>query len=436
MFKKTPNQDQSESAKNVCYGEGKYRALFMASRDAVMTLEGPSWKFTSGNPATIEMFKAKNEAEFLSFEPWKLSPEFQPDGRSSDKKAKEMIEKAMREGSNFFEWTHKRLNGENFFAEVLLSRVECDESAFLHALVRDITERKKIEEKLKEQEEEKFKIIFDSTNEGMLLVDIQTKKFYFGNNAICRMLGYGPEELKGLGITDIHPKESLPNVLEYFSKQMEGEIRIAENLPVKRKDGSVFYADISASKVMMNERMYGLGVFRDVTERKQMEEGLRNSEERFRKIFENNQYGIILTGADLKFIRANPAFCKITGYSEAELLTKKFSDITHPENVEADVVSVEKMISGKIPFYLTEKRYIKKTGEKVWVKLFVSVVRNEDGSFKYFLGMVEDISEQKKTEEDLDKKYQEIERMNKYMVDRELKMAELKKELERYKKEK
>ncbi|MDO8524540.1 MAG: PAS domain S-box protein [bacterium] len=125
--------------------DDKYKALFMASRDAVMTLEPPSWRFTSGNPATIKMFKAKDEAEFLSCEPWKLSPSTQPDGRPSDEKAKEMIEKAMKEGVNLFEWVHKRVDGEEFFAEVLLSRVEQGGKTFLYASVRDITERKEIQ---------------------------------------------------------------------------------------------------------------------------------------------------------------------------------------------------------------------------------------------------------------------------------------------------
>jgi len=128
--------------------EEKYRSLFESSRDAIMTLEPPSWRFTTGNPAAIEMFKAKNEDEFVSCEPWKLSPQRQPDGRASDEKAKEMIEKAMREGSNFFEWTHKRISGEEFPATVLLSRMEQDEKTFLQATVSDITERKEMQEKL------------------------------------------------------------------------------------------------------------------------------------------------------------------------------------------------------------------------------------------------------------------------------------------------
>jgi len=147
FFRDITNRKQAEDLLRT--SEEKYRSLFLSSRDAIMTLEPPTWEFTSGNPATVKMFKVKNEAEFLIYEPWKLSPEYQPDGRASEEKAKEMIETAMRKGSNFFEWTHKRANGEEFLANVLLSRVEQGEKVFLHATVRDITEHKRLEKKLK-----------------------------------------------------------------------------------------------------------------------------------------------------------------------------------------------------------------------------------------------------------------------------------------------
>src|SRR5262245_12341569 len=118
-----------------------------------MTLAPPTWRFTSGNPATVTMFGAKNEEEFISHGPWKLSPERQPDGRASAEKAIEMIETAMREGSNFFEWTHRRINGEVFPASVLLSRIMLPGKAFLQATVRDITEQKRAEEELRQAKE-------------------------------------------------------------------------------------------------------------------------------------------------------------------------------------------------------------------------------------------------------------------------------------------
>jgi PAS domain S-box-containing protein len=128
--------------------ESRHRTLFESSRDALMTLEPPSWKFTSCNPATVKMFDVKDEAEFRSLGPWQVSPAMQPDGRPSVEKVPEMIETAMREGSHFFEWTHNRLNGKNFPATVLLTRMELAGQTVLQATVRDITAQKQAEEAL------------------------------------------------------------------------------------------------------------------------------------------------------------------------------------------------------------------------------------------------------------------------------------------------
>jgi PAS domain S-box-containing protein len=131
--------------------EERHRILFVSSRDAIMTLEPPSWIFTDGNPATIKLFGAKDEMDFISYAPWQLSPELQPDGQPSGEKSKEMIEAAMREGSHFFEWIHKRINGEEFPATVLLTRVTLRDKTFLQATVRDITERRKAEQEIEKR---------------------------------------------------------------------------------------------------------------------------------------------------------------------------------------------------------------------------------------------------------------------------------------------
>jgi PAS domain S-box-containing protein len=132
--------------------ERKYKLLFNTSPEAIMTLSPPSWKFTNGNPATLRMFNLQNDKQLSSLHPAELSPKYQPDGQLSTTKAKKMIETAMKEGSNFFEWTHKRYNGENFSANVQLTRVNNDGGAYLHAIVRDITGQKTAEKSIRDTE--------------------------------------------------------------------------------------------------------------------------------------------------------------------------------------------------------------------------------------------------------------------------------------------
>ncbi len=127
--------------------ELKYKAIFDSSADAIMILV-PGEKFSSGNAATIKLFGCKDEKEFTSKSPDELSPEYQPDGQLSFVKARQMMRLAMEKGSNFFEWTHRRMNGEEFFATVLLTKMELGAQAILQAIVHDITERYSSEKQL------------------------------------------------------------------------------------------------------------------------------------------------------------------------------------------------------------------------------------------------------------------------------------------------
>lgn len=127
--------------------EEMHRRFFESSRDAIMTLEPPFWRYTSANPAALKLFGVNSAAEFLSLSPWQLSPEFQPDGKPSDEKAAEMIGTALREGSHFFEWTHKRLNADDFYATVLLVKTDVAGRIVLQATVRDVSDVKKAKER-------------------------------------------------------------------------------------------------------------------------------------------------------------------------------------------------------------------------------------------------------------------------------------------------
>jgi len=156
--------------------EEKYKTLFNTSRDAIMTIAPPTWKFTSGNAAALKLFRAKNEQEFTAQGPWSVSPDLQPDGISSSDKAKQMIQKAMEEGSNFFEWTHKTLDDKTFPATVLLTRVEIEHGKpFIQATVRDITEQKKIENRLKEQIEELERYKKVTVDRELKMIELKSK---------------------------------------------------------------------------------------------------------------------------------------------------------------------------------------------------------------------------------------------------------------------
>jgi PAS domain S-box-containing protein len=250
---------------------------------------------------------------------------------------------------------------------------------YADGIFSEITERKKTEEALKESEG-KFRAIFDNVNDGILLADTEIKKFYTGNNTACQMLGYSLEEIKNLGVTDIHPEEDLPYVIEQFERQVRKEIAVAKDLPVKRKDGSVFYADVNTSSVALAGRTYLLGIFRDITERKKLEEQLQINKASFYNIVEKSTDGVIVVDKEgiVQFI--NHAAENLFGHKAEDMIGEMFGfPVVTDEVMELDVIR-----NGKEPG-IAEMRVV----ETQW----------EDHGAR--LALLRDITERKGVEEKL-----------------------------------
>jgi PAS domain S-box-containing protein len=130
------------------------------------------------------------------------------------------------------------------------------------------------------------------------------------------------------------------------------------------------------------------------------EVALRESEERFRRVFEEGPLGLALVGKDYRFFKVNSALCQMVGYPEGELVQKTFAEITHPDDVRADVDLAERLFRREIPFYRIQKRYVKKTGEFIWINLTASLILGADGEPLHGLAMVEDITEIKRSHEE------------------------------------
>jgi PAS domain S-box-containing protein len=146
-------------------------------------------------------------------------------------------------------------------------------------------------------------------------------------------------------------------------------------------------------------QLLGVGVTGlDITQKKQTEQALRESEARFRVMFNQAALGIALVSLDGQFLQVNPALCELTGYSHDELIQINFQDITHPDDLVADCNQAERVLAQEITYYSLEKRYIRKDGSIVWVNLTSSAVCNEEGEPQYALGIVEDISERKQAQ--------------------------------------
>jgi PAS domain S-box-containing protein len=136
-------------------------------------------------------------------------------------------------------------------------------------------------------------------------------------------------------------------------------------------------------------------------QRKRSETALRESEERFRRVFEEGPLGHALVGRDYRFLKVNSALCQMVGYSEEELLQMSFVDITHPDDLGGKEELAEKLFNHEIPFYQLQRRYVKKTDEVIWIKLTASLIRDQKGEPLYGFAIIEDITEVKRTQEEV-----------------------------------
>lgn len=257
----------SQAAAVLSESEERYRLLFDASLDAVL-LTSPDGNILSANPAACRIFGRSEE-------------EIKTVGRmgildNTDPRLTAALEERALTGQFTGELTFLRKDGSTFPGEVSTAlfqdRKHQDRTSMI---IRDITERKKAGAALTEAEL-KFRTIFDSASDGIIVARIDDRKCFMANRKIGEMLGYTTEELLKLGVSDLHPEESLPQVIRHFEMLQRNEILTAQNIPVLKKDKTVFFADISSSSpITVEGEECILGLFRDITERKLAEEHIR-----------------------------------------------------------------------------------------------------------------------------------------------------------------
>ncbi|HPV40941.1 MAG TPA: PAS domain S-box protein [Spirochaetota bacterium] len=307
--------------------------------------------------------------------------------------------KAIIGGEKLAPWMAERFilpDGREFDVEVAAIPLRMNDELYIQTIIRDISERKRGELTIRDSEE-RFRAIFDNSLDGILLANIETMKFYSGNRAICSMLGYEPDEIPSLGVKDIHPEWGLPLVIDHFKRQGEEGGYIARALPVKRKDGSVFYADVNASIVTISGKKYQLGMFHDVTELKRTTDDLMESEERFRMLTETAPIGIFLTGASGGIVYANPHLLRLTGVSLDEIARNGWAGIVHQDDLAPVLESWADAVQ-RGTRWMKEHRMLSERGEVVWARSMGTPVLSDDGAVLGYVGVVEDITEQKKLE--------------------------------------
>ncbi|MBI2955607.1 MAG: PAS domain S-box protein [Chloroflexi bacterium] len=232
--------------------------------------------------------------------------------------------------------------------------------------------------------------ILESITDGFLALDRQWR-FTYVNKRAEQVLRKSRRYLVGKNIWEEFPAARETAFYRQYQKA------ISERVPIVFEE---YYPPFDAwYEVHVYPSEDGLSVyFRDVTGRKRAADALQDSAERFRATFEQAAVGMAHVGLEGRFLRVNQRLCDILDYTREELARLTFQDITYPEDLQADLVYVHRLLAGEIRTYTMEKRYIRKDGSLVWADLTVSLVRGPAGEPSYFIAVVEDITERKRAE--------------------------------------
>ena len=223
---------------------------------------------------------------------------------------------------------------------------EISDKTFYTLMFEDITELKRLEDTLKESEN-RYRTLFEASADGMLLADIKTKEILNGNPAICKLLGYSENELKGMNVSDIHPEESLEHVISEFEAQARGEKELTHNMPVLRKDRTIIFADISAAPVLIDGKKCNIGIFRDITERKRAEEALRETKDYLENLIDHANAPIIVWDPQFRITRFNHAFESLTGRTAREVMGNNLGILFPPALLQSSIQLIKKTLSGE-----------------------------------------------------------------------------------------
>lgn len=287
-----------------------------------------------------------------------------------------------------------------------------------------------------------FKKVLSSMVGGLYIYDLDKQAYVLINDAYTRITGWTMQELNSMGesFLELFHESERDSLLEHMGKiaASEKDESVTFEYRFKKKDGGwvwLLSQDTPFERDKDGKVTKFIGSFVDISDKKEFESQLKESEERFKNIFKTSPVGIAVVSPDGQWIEVNESIPKMLGYSGDELLRLTFQDITHEDDLEKDLALIKKTLNGEIDSYNMKKRYIHKSGSVVYALLVVAIVRDENSKPKYFISQIIDLTDDEKKEKKLKEKMVELEKLNSFMVGRENRMEELKKELRFLKRE-
>ncbi len=346
--------------------ESKYRNLFGVVTDAILIVEENGLRIVDCNPAALEMFGyAEDEIKDLAI--LDLLPAEAREGALEKKDALRQNEQLVLEAM------HLRKDGSQFPAEVAVCKTAIGDAIHTIIFVRDISERKAADEALK-RSEARYRSLFETSMEAILVADADDMKILDCNSAANAMFGYTKAELQEMTLYDMAPPDCRDQASQNVRKE-HGTGHIYLEPVVWRKDESRFPAEVIAMTIRIGEKDRVVMSIRDVTERKKVEEALRESEEKFRLISEQSLMGLmIIQDNGLKYI--NQAASDIFELTVEEAMARKrLDDFSHPDDrkfIRNQIAMKQEGKDGQVTNYCY--RIITNSGKQKWLELYSKTV--------------------------------------------------------------
>ncbi len=382
----TAERGQIESLKN-------YEAIFNATNEAIFVHDVKSGRIVDINDRVLEMFGYSRD-EALSADIGRISEGTPP---YSQEEAVEMVHRAMLEGPQVFQWLCRRKSGELFWTEVSLRKISIQGDDRVIAVVRDINERKQLDDVLRKSEE-LHRTILQTAMGGFWRTDTRGGLLEV-NESYCRMSGYSEQELLAISISDLEASKS-PEEIKYLIRLImeQGEARFDSRH--RRKDGTVFDVEVSVKYLRVGDGQ--LVIFlHDITDRKLSERALKESEERWKFALEGAGDGLWDWDAVTNHVYFSRQWKAMLGYAEDEFgdTLDDWEQCVHPEDRAAVFAALDRHFRGETEIFSSEYRIQCKNGTYKWILDRGKVIEwTEDGKPRRVIGTHTDISYRKLAE--------------------------------------
>jgi PAS domain S-box-containing protein len=263
----------------------------------------------------------------------------------------------------------------------------------------DIDERKKNDRALEEKEAQ-LRAVVEGAFDGILMADAETRRFTFANHAMCRMLGVTEAELLTMGLADIHPPESLPELVQKFAAMACGELSVIRDVPLLRKDGSLRTVDISGSSVLFGRRHYNVGVFRDTTERRAAEQHIAKQSRLLELIFRHSIDNLVILDKDYNFVQVSESYARGCQMPVADFIGRNHFEL-FPSPFEQELAPYRQ---AKLTYHRSERPFVfpdhPELGTTYWDIGLVPIF-DAAGEIEIFLFTLRDVTKRKRAEEAL-----------------------------------